>query len=96
MVCEHFDNVRNADFEDYIHTAFKVKTESDLSFQAVLVRIDAEILYRILVVLLGNRILNLGSLAVIVACCYRERQVEDACKRQKDGGYNYNSFVLHF
>ena len=90
------DPIAQQDYKDYVHTALKVKTQTDLSLKAVLIRIDAKILYRILVILLGTRILNLSSLTVIVACSHRERQVEDACKRQKSGGYKYNSFVLHF
>ena len=96
VVGEVLEYVGNAHFEDDVHTAFEVKTETYLCFETLLIRVDAKILHGVLVVLLCDRILYLRSLAVIVFCGSREREIEDTCKRQKDGCYNYNTFVLHF
>ena len=82
VVGECLDDIGHAHFEDDIHAAFEVKTESDACLKALLVRVDAEILHRILVVLLCNGIFNLRCLAVIVLCGNREREVEDARQRQ--------------
>ena len=96
VVGEVLEYIRNAHFKDDVHTALEVKTETDLCFETLLIRVDAKILHGVLVVLLCDRILYLRSLAVIVLCGSREREIEDTCKRQKDGCYNYNTFVLHF
>lgn len=72
MLGKRCHNVRNTYFEDNIHTAFKVKTKSDLRLKAILIRINSEILHRVFVVLLCNRVLYLCNLAVIVACGNRE------------------------
>ena len=57
--------------------------------------VDAEILNRVLVILLGHWVLQFCCLGVIVAGRYREREVENAGKSQQDGRKNYDSFVLH-
>ena len=95
VVSECLDNVGHAHFKDNIHTALEVKAQSDLCLETLLIRVDSEILHRVLVVLLRYRIFQLSGLAVIIFCGKRERQIKDACKRHEDGHYNYNSFVLH-
>ena len=89
VVGQHVDNVGHGNFKYDIHTALQVKAEPDLCLKALLVRVDTQILDRILVILLRNRVLDLCCLTVIVACRHRERQVEDTCERQEDGYANY-------
>ena len=72
MVGQRFEHVGNRHFEDNVHAAFEVKSQTNLGFQAFLIRINPEILHRILVILLCNRVFELCSLAVIVACGKRE------------------------
>ena len=45
---------------------------TNLGLQAVLVRINTQVLNRILIILLSNRVFDLCSLAVIVTCGKRE------------------------
>ena len=82
VVCQILNYVWDRNLKDDVHTALEVKSETDLSFQALLVRINTQILHRVLVVLLCNGVFNLCRLAVIVVSGSRERQIEDACKRQ--------------
>ncbi len=89
VIGQCLDNIGHGNLKDNVHTAFQVKSETDLSLQALLVRINAQIFHRILVILLGNRILYLCRLAVVIARGSRERQIEDTCERQQDGYYNY-------
>ena len=96
VVGEVLHYVGNTHFEDNVHTALEVKTQTDLCLKALLVGVEPKELNRVLVILLCNWILNLRSLAVIILCGSREREIEDACKCQQDGCYNYNTFVLHF
>ena len=70
MVGKNIDNVGNGNLKNNVHTAFQVKSKTDLCLQALLVRIDAQILHRVLVVLLFDWILYLSCLTVIVVCCY--------------------------
>ncbi len=88
-------HVGHGDLKDYIHTALKVQTQTNLSLETLLVAVDAEILHRILVILLSNGIGPLGRLTVIIACGNREAQVEEAHERQKNGCRDNDSFVLH-
>ena len=96
MVGEVLHYVGNTHFEDDVHTALEVKTETDLCLKAFLIGVQPEELHGVLVVLLCDGILYLRSLAVIILSGGREREIKDTCKRQKDGCYNYNTFVLHF
>ena len=66
VVGEVLNDIRHADLEDNVHTAFQVQTETDLCLKTFLVAVDAQILHRILVILLGDGILQLGSLLVVV------------------------------
>ena len=88
-------HVGHRDLKDHIHTALKVQTQTNLSLEALLIAVDAKILHRILVILLGNGIGPLGRLTVIIACGNREAQVEEAHERQKNGCRDNDSFVLH-
>ena len=96
VVGQNLYHVGYRDFEDNIHTALEVEAEADLSLKAFLVRVDTQILHRILIVLLCYRVFDLCCLRIKVAGGCRETQVEDACERQKDGYANYDTFVLHF
>ena len=89
VVSEHIDDVGYGDLQNDVHTALQVKAEADLCLQTLLIRVDAQILHGVLVVLPRNGIFDLLGLAVIVAGGYRERQVEDTCERQQDGHANY-------
>ena len=82
VIGQRLDNVGNRDLKNNVHTALQVKTETNLRFQTLLVGIDTQILHRILIVLCGDGVVQLGGFAVVIACGSRERQVEDACKRQ--------------
>ena len=68
MVGEHVNNVRHADFKNNVHTTLQVQTQTNLSLQTLLIRIDAEILHGVLVVLSCDRVAQFGRLLVIVAC----------------------------
>ena len=96
VVGKHVNYVRHRDFEYHVHTAFKVKSQTDLCLETLLVGIDTQILHRVFVVLLCDGVFNLARLLVVVACSHREGEVEDARKRQQDCCNDYNSFVLHF
>ena len=96
MVGKILYNIGNRYLQDNIHTAFKVQTKTNLSFEALLIAVDSQILNRIFVILLSNRILQFCRFAVIILCGNRERQIEKAHKRQQDGCCDYDSFVLHF
>ena len=69
MVSKHIYYVRHTDFEDYVHTALKVQTKTNLSLQTLLVGIDAKILHAVLIVLLSDRVAHLSSLRVIITRC---------------------------
>ena len=89
VVGENLHHVGYRDFEDDIHTALEVKAQTNLSLKAFLVRVDTQILHRVLVVLLCDWVLNLGCLRIKVAGRCRETQVEDACECQEDSYANY-------
>ena len=89
VVGENLHHIGYRDFEDNVHTAFEVEAEADLGLKAFLVRVDAQILHRVLVVLLCDGVLDLCCLGIIVAGCCREAQVEDACECQEDSHANY-------
>ena len=89
VVGQSLNNIGNRYLQNDVHTALQVKAEADLCLQTLLIRVDAQILHGVLVVLPRNGIFDLLGLAVIVAGGYRERQVEDTCERQQDGHANY-------
>ena len=70
MVSEYFNYIGYGNLEYYVHTAFEVKSETNLRFKTLLVRINTQILYRILVILLCHRVFNLCCLTVVVVCGY--------------------------
>ena len=70
VVSEHFYYVRHRYLQYHVHTTFQVEAQSDLSFQTSLVRIDAQILHRVFVLLLCNRIFQLCCLAIVIASGY--------------------------
>ena len=72
MIGKVFNYIRYRNLKNYIHTALQVKSKTNLGLQAVLVRINTQVLYRILIILLSNRVFDLCSLAVIVTCGKRE------------------------
>ena len=82
MIGQCFDYVRNANLKDNVHTSLQIEAQTDLCLQTFLIRVDTKILHRVLVILLGNGIFQFGCLTIIIARSYRERQVEDTCKRQ--------------
>ena len=91
MVGQHVDDVGHRNLKDNVHTAFEVETQTNLCLHALLIRVDAKVFDRVLVVLCldGIYLLQFCYLSVVVVCGYRERQVEEACKRQQDGNTNY-------
>ena len=89
VVGERLDNVGHADFQDDVHTALQIQTEPNLGLQTLLIGVSAEVLHRILVILLLLLCLQLCNLPVVVVRSYRERQVKQTCKRQEDGNGNY-------
>ena len=72
MISQILYDIWNGDLKDDIHTAFQVKTQANLGLKALLVRIDTQVLDRIFVILLGNWVFNLSSLAVVIARGYWE------------------------
>ena len=82
VIGKHINYVRDRDLKDNVHTALKVESETNLGLKTLLVRINSQILDRVEVVLSRNRVFNLRSLTVVVACGYREGQIEDACQCQ--------------
>ena len=88
-------HVGDRNLKNNVHSAFQVKAKPDLGLKTFLIGVDAEILNRVLVILLGHWVLQFCCLGVIVAGRYREREVENAGKSQQDGRKNYDSFVLH-
>ncbi len=89
VVGQSVDNVGHGNLQHHVHSALQVKAEADLCLQTLLIRVDAQILHGVLVVLPRNGIFDLRSLTVVVARGYRERQVEDTCERQQDSHANY-------
>ena len=89
MIGECLDHIGHADLQDDVHTALQVQTETNLRLQTLLIGVSAEVLHRILVILLLLLGLQLGNLPVVVACGYWKRQVKQTCKRQEDGNRNY-------
>ena len=67
VICQEINNIRYRNLEYNIHTALQVKTKTDLCFKAFLVRVEPQILYRILIILSRNRVFNRCCLTIIEA-----------------------------
>ena len=89
-------------FENDIHTALEVKTETDFEFFAFLEGLPAEVnlfvAHRIEVSDAGINALSccdFCSLLLVVVRYKREREIEAASQEQQYGDCFYKSFVLH-
>ncbi len=84
VVGKRFYNIGHRNFQNHVHTSFKVETETDLHFLTLLERVSAEpnlfILNRIKILGAGN-LSHFFSLVCIVAGNEREGEVVDADER---------------
>ena len=60
------NEVGNRYLEDDVHTALEVQTQTDLCLQTFLVGVDTEILHGVLVVLLGDGVLDFCGFPVVI------------------------------